>query len=268
MPTAQVSVMSKTRRYAADVMRVEVVVIGAGQAGLAIGYHLARQGRRFVIVDGADSIGSAWRSRWDSLVLFTPRRYSGLPGLPFPGDPDGYPGRDEVIAYLEQYAVTFGLPDPARQRGALVDIEGRRVCRRPRRQADRSRSGRCRNGPLSGATGAGVRRRPRAGGVPGAQHRLPEARGRTRGSCSCRRWRKHGLSDRKGARRNPDGSSRGGLAAEAAATTIPWPRHLLVADEDRADQQEPRLTDRASGEPTGHPPRLKSPRSSDASGSN
>ena len=90
--------------------RVEVVVIGAGQAGLAVGYHLARQGRRFIIVDGADSVGSAWRSRWDSLVLFTPRRYSGLPGLPFPGDADGYPGRDEVIAYLEQYAVTFELP--------------------------------------------------------------------------------------------------------------------------------------------------------------
>jgi putative flavoprotein involved in K+ transport len=87
-----------------------VVVIGAGQAGLAIGYHLARQGRRFIIVDGADSIGSAWRSRWDSLVLFTPRRYSGLPGLSFPGDLDGYPRRDEVIAYLEQYAATFELP--------------------------------------------------------------------------------------------------------------------------------------------------------------
>lgn len=88
---------------------VEVVVVGAGQAGLAIGYHLARQGRTFVIFDGADSIGSAWRSRWDSLVLFTPRRYCGLPGLPFPGDPDSYPGRDEVVAYLEQYAANFGL---------------------------------------------------------------------------------------------------------------------------------------------------------------
>ena len=91
-------------------MQVEVAVVGAGQAGLAIGHQLARQNRSFVIVDGADSIGSAWRRRWDSLVLFTPRRYSGLPGLAFPGDPDGYPGRDEVIAYLERYADTFGLP--------------------------------------------------------------------------------------------------------------------------------------------------------------
>ena len=88
----------------------EVAVIGAGQAGLAIGCLLARQDRRFVILDGADSIGAAWRHRWDSLVLFTPRRYDSLPGLAFPGDPDGYPTRDEVVAYLEQYARTFELP--------------------------------------------------------------------------------------------------------------------------------------------------------------
>ena len=89
---------------------VEVAVIGAGQAGLAMGYFLRRQGRRFVIFERADSIGSAWRERWESLTLFTPRRYSALPGLPFPGDPDGYPTRDEVIAYLERYAETFELP--------------------------------------------------------------------------------------------------------------------------------------------------------------
>jgi putative flavoprotein involved in K+ transport len=88
----------------------EVVVVGAGQAGLAMGYFLARQGRSFVILDAADSIGAAWRTRWDSLTLFTPRRYSGLPGLPFPGDPEGYPTRDEVITYLKQYAQTFDLP--------------------------------------------------------------------------------------------------------------------------------------------------------------
>ena len=89
---------------------VEVAVIGAGQAGLTMGYFLVRQGRRFVILERADSIGSAWHERWESLTLFTPRRYSGLPGLAFPGDPDGYPTRDEVIAYLERYAETFQLP--------------------------------------------------------------------------------------------------------------------------------------------------------------
>src|ERR671932_1309710 len=90
--------------------RYDVAVIGAGQAGLAMGYFLARQGRRFVIVEAADSVGAAWRTRWDSLVLFTPRRYDALPGLPFPGDPDGYPTRDEGVAYLERYATTFELP--------------------------------------------------------------------------------------------------------------------------------------------------------------
>jgi putative flavoprotein involved in K+ transport len=90
---------------------VEVAVIGAGQAGLAMGYFLRRQGRRFVILERAPKIAPAWRERWDSLTLFTPRRFSALPGLPFPGDPDGYPTRDEVIAYLERYAETFDLPN-------------------------------------------------------------------------------------------------------------------------------------------------------------
>jgi putative flavoprotein involved in K+ transport len=90
--------------------RVDVAVIGAGQAGLAIGHLLAREGRRFVILEAGDAVGSAWRDRWDSLVLFTPARYSGLPGLAFPGEPDHYPTRDEVIAYLEDYARAFALP--------------------------------------------------------------------------------------------------------------------------------------------------------------
>ena len=89
---------------------VEVAVVGGGQAGLAMGYFLRRQRRRFVILERAGEIAPAWRERWDSLTLFTPRRYSTLPGLPFPGDPDGYPTRDEVIAYLEGYAETFDLP--------------------------------------------------------------------------------------------------------------------------------------------------------------
>jgi putative flavoprotein involved in K+ transport len=100
----------KTNRAAATRERFDVVVIGAGQAGLAIGYWLARHGRRFVILEAGDSVGSAWRARWDSLLLFTPRRYDSLPGLDFPGDPDRYPTRDEVIDYLERYAATFELP--------------------------------------------------------------------------------------------------------------------------------------------------------------
>ena len=93
-----------------DGERYDVIVIGGGQAGLAIGYYLRRQGRRFAILEAADAVGAAWRGRWDSLVLFTPRRYSALPGLIFRGDPDAYPTRDEVVAYLEEYARTFELP--------------------------------------------------------------------------------------------------------------------------------------------------------------
>ena len=88
----------------------DVAVIGAGQAGLAVGHGLAEQKRRFVILEAEDSIGSAWRNRWDSLVLFTPRRYDALPGLAFPGDPEGYPTRDEVAAYLDRYVEHFELP--------------------------------------------------------------------------------------------------------------------------------------------------------------
>jgi putative flavoprotein involved in K+ transport len=89
---------------------VDVAVVGGGQAGFAMGYYLRKLGRRFVILERADSIAPAWRQRWDSLTLFTPRRYSSLPGLPSPGDPGGYPTRDEVIAYLERYAEVFELP--------------------------------------------------------------------------------------------------------------------------------------------------------------
>src|SRR5215210_9433006 len=90
--------------------RFDVVVVGAGQAGLAIGYHLARQQRRFTILDAAGAPAAAWRERWDSLRLFTPVRYDSLPGLPFPGDPDSYPGRDEVVDYLTGYREHCDLP--------------------------------------------------------------------------------------------------------------------------------------------------------------
>jgi putative flavoprotein involved in K+ transport len=89
---------------------LDVIVVGGSQAGLAIGYFLAQQGRKFAILEAAAEPAAAWRARWDSLKLFTPARYSSLPGLPFPGDPDRYPGRDDVASYLTEYARHFALP--------------------------------------------------------------------------------------------------------------------------------------------------------------
>ncbi|MGZ4214160.1 MAG: flavin-containing monooxygenase, partial [Actinomycetota bacterium] len=93
-----------------DAEHVETVVIGGGQAGLAVGYHLARAGRSFVILDGSARIGDAWRSRWDSLRLFTPARYDGLPGMRFPARGDTFPTKDAMADFLAAYAKRFELP--------------------------------------------------------------------------------------------------------------------------------------------------------------
>ena len=93
-----------------DTERFETIVVGGGQAGLAVGYHLARHRRPFVILDAGRRIGDIWRSRWDGLRLFTPARYDGLPGMPFPGPRNALPTKDEVADYLETYATRMSLP--------------------------------------------------------------------------------------------------------------------------------------------------------------
>src|SRR5689334_18369269 len=90
--------------------RFDTVVIGGGQAGLAVGYFLARQHRDFVILDAGGRVGDSWRNRWDSLRLFTPAFHSGLPGMPFPAAGASFPTKDEVADYLDLYARTFALP--------------------------------------------------------------------------------------------------------------------------------------------------------------
>lgn len=90
--------------------RIETLVIGAGQAGLATGYHLQRRGRPFLIVDADDRVGGGWRRQWDTLRLYSPAAYDALPGMPFPAPRWSYPVKDEVAAYLEAYADTFSLP--------------------------------------------------------------------------------------------------------------------------------------------------------------
>ncbi|MEJ1109566.1 MULTISPECIES: flavin-containing monooxygenase [unclassified Kribbella] len=90
--------------------RFDTVIVGGGQAGLAVGYELAARQRSFVILERGERIGDSWRRRWDSLRVFTPARYDGLPGWPFPAPGWSYPTKDEVADYLESYAARFRLP--------------------------------------------------------------------------------------------------------------------------------------------------------------
>jgi putative flavoprotein involved in K+ transport len=89
---------------------LDVLVIGAGQAGLALGHHLAQRGDDFLLLDAGPEIGHSWRSRWDSLRLFSPAQYDSLPGMPFPAPADTHPSKDDVADYLSAYARHFALP--------------------------------------------------------------------------------------------------------------------------------------------------------------
>ncbi|WP_144513302.1 NAD(P)/FAD-dependent oxidoreductase [Bacillus sp. FJAT-22090] len=86
------------------------IVIGAGQAGLAMGYYLKESNKNFIMLDRCNKTGDVWRNRYDSLTLFTSRMYSSLPGLQLEGDGQGFPSKDEIASYLESYAIKFGLP--------------------------------------------------------------------------------------------------------------------------------------------------------------
>jgi putative flavoprotein involved in K+ transport len=89
---------------------LDVVVVGGGQAGLAMGWHLRRRGMRFLVLEAGPQLGHVWRGRWDSLKLFSPAQYSSLPGMPFPAPADTYPAKQPVADYLQAYAKAFDLP--------------------------------------------------------------------------------------------------------------------------------------------------------------
>jgi putative flavoprotein involved in K+ transport len=103
-------VMNPSRRDEMTQERYDTVVIGGGQAGLTAGYFLAQQDGSFVILDANDRVGDAWRKRWDSLRLFTPACFSGIPGYRFPAPRWSFPTKDELADYLEDYAARFDLP--------------------------------------------------------------------------------------------------------------------------------------------------------------
>jgi putative flavoprotein involved in K+ transport len=99
---------------------LDAVIIGSGQAGLAMAWHLTQRGLQPVVLDAASRVGESWRSRWDSLRLFTPAQYDALPGMPFPAPADTYPTRDPAADYLERYAAE--LPVPVRLNARVTDL--------------------------------------------------------------------------------------------------------------------------------------------------
>jgi putative flavoprotein involved in K+ transport len=106
--------------------QLETVIVGGGQAGLAVGYHLSQLGRSFLILDENERPGDSWRTRWDSLQLFTPAHLNALPGLRFPGPQSRPSTKDEMADYLEAYATRFDLPV---QSGSRVDSVSRKADR-------------------------------------------------------------------------------------------------------------------------------------------
>jgi putative flavoprotein involved in K+ transport len=125
----------------------DAIVIGAGQAGLATGYHLKQAGVRFLMLEADRQPGGSWPRYYDSLTLFSPARYSALPGLPFPGDPDRYPRRGEVVSYLRAYAAHFDLPVITDTKVHQVQRSGSLFLLRTAKAAYRSRT-------LVGASGS------------------------------------------------------------------------------------------------------------------
>ena len=90
--------------------QLDVIEIGGGQSGLAMAWHLAQRGLRFVVLEAADQLGHSWRTRWDSVRLFSPAQYDALPGMAFPAPADAYPGKEAVGAFLRDYASAFAVP--------------------------------------------------------------------------------------------------------------------------------------------------------------
>jgi putative flavoprotein involved in K+ transport len=109
-----------------DTTEIETVIVGAGQAGLATGYHLQRRGRPFVILDSGSRVGDNWRRQWDTLKLYSPAQYDSLPGLAFPARKWTFPGKDEVGDYLEAYARRFELPVTLETKVLTLERDGER----------------------------------------------------------------------------------------------------------------------------------------------
>ena len=237
---------------------------GPARQGWRMGYFLRRPRRRFVILERAESIGPAWRERWESLTLFTPRRYSALPGLPLPGDPDGYPTRDEVIAYLERYAETFELPIELNSEVAKLErgddgrfrleVDGRTIVpTRSSSRPGRSRCRTCRSSPSSS--------------VRMSSRRTPWAiDGRTTFPRAPSSWWVAATPAFRSRRssRYAQGRALGRFPAEAAASAAARARSLLVAHQGANSRQDGRLTPGPEAKHARHADRLEPTRAPEA----
>ena len=155
---------------------VEVLVIGGGQAGLSMGYYLAEGGRSFVIADANPEVGHTWRSRWQSLKLFTAGQFNNLPGMRFPADPDTYPGKDDVADFLQAYAAKFDLPVRLNTRVTrLRKGEGRRYVAETTTGPIEADQVVIATGPFQTPFTPDVADRLDAGCDPASQRRVPDA---------------------------------------------------------------------------------------------
>ena len=202
-----------------------------------MGYHLAQSGQSFQIVDAGTEIGGTWRSRWDSLQLFTSGRYDNVPGLPFPAAPDTYPGKDDVASYLQAYAAEFELPVRLNTKVTSLTRSAGGYVAKAGGETLEARQVVVATGPFRDTVCPADRRRARPRGAPNSAGTVPAPKERTPpGKGPGRRRRQLRMPDHRGALGHPP---RGALSWPADAGNNPaaaGPRRVGMGERAAAGQ--------------------------------